>query len=96
MELALGGRIRPVGAAGEGTAAILFLDLDLVIVASIDCLFAHPGAFCIIENWTQRGRGIGNSSVFRFEAGAHRAGGGSASLAVSRPAPRPRTVRASA
>jgi hypothetical protein len=52
---------------------VLFLDLDLVIVASIDCLFAHPGAFCIIENWTQRGRGIGNSSVFRFEAGAHRA-----------------------
>ena len=51
---------------------VLFLDLDLVIVASIDCLFAHPGAFCIIENWTQRGRGIGNSSVFRFEAGAHR------------------------
>jgi hypothetical protein len=52
---------------------VLFFDLDLVIVASIDCLFAHPGAFCIIENWTQRGRGIGNSSVFRFEAGAHRA-----------------------
>jgi hypothetical protein len=52
---------------------VLFLDLDLVIVASIDCLFAHPGAFCIIENWTQRGRGIGNSSVFRFETGALRA-----------------------
>jgi hypothetical protein len=51
---------------------VLFLDLDLVIVANIDCLFAHPGAFCIIENWTQRGRGIGNSSVFRFQAGAHR------------------------
>jgi hypothetical protein len=51
---------------------VLFLDLDLVIVASIDCLFAHPGSFCIIENWTQRGRGIGNSSVFRFQAGAHR------------------------
>jgi hypothetical protein len=51
---------------------VLFLDLDLVIVASIDCLLTHPGAFCIIENWTQRGRGIGNSSVFRFQAGAHR------------------------
>ena len=45
---------------------VLFLDLDVVIVASIDCLFAHPGEFCIIENWTQRGRGIGNSSVYRF------------------------------
>jgi len=53
-------------------AQVLFLDLDLVVVANIDCLFAHPGAFCIIENWTQRGRGVGNSSVFRFQAGAHR------------------------
>jgi hypothetical protein len=51
---------------------VLFLDLDLVIVASIDALFVHPGAFCIIENWTQPGRGVGNSSVFRFRAGAHR------------------------
>jgi hypothetical protein len=51
---------------------VLFFDLDLVVVASIDCLFTYPGAFCIIENWTQRGRGVGNSSVFRFEAGAHR------------------------
>ena len=51
---------------------ILFLDLDLIVVADIDCLFTHPGSFCIIENWTQPGRGVGNSSVFRFEAGAHR------------------------
>jgi hypothetical protein len=51
---------------------VLFLDLDLVVVANIDCLFAYPGVFCIIENWTQKGRGIGNSSVFRFQAGAHR------------------------
>jgi len=51
---------------------VLFLDLDLVIVAGIDALFAHPGAFCIIENWTQPGRGVGNSSVFRYQAGAHR------------------------
>jgi len=51
---------------------VLFLDLDLLVVANIDCLFAHPGAFCIIENWTRPGRGIGNSSVFRFEAGTHR------------------------
>ena len=50
---------------------VLFLDLDLVIIANIDGLFSHPGAFCIIENWTQPGRGIGNSSVFRYRAGAH-------------------------
>lgn len=52
---------------------VLFCDLDLIVVAGIDGLLTHPGAFCIIENWTQRGRGIGNSSVFRFRAGAHRA-----------------------
>ena len=50
---------------------VLFLDLDLVIIANIDGLFDHPGEFCIIENWTQPGRGIGNSSVFRYRAGAH-------------------------
>ena len=50
---------------------VLFLDLDVVIIDNIDCLFAHPGEFCIIENWTQPGRGIGNSSVYRYRAGAH-------------------------
>jgi hypothetical protein len=50
---------------------VLFLDLDVVIIDNIDCFFEHPGAFCIIENWTQRGRGIGNSSVYRYRAGAH-------------------------
>ena len=51
---------------------VLFLDLDVVIVDRIDPLLEHPGDFCIIENWTQRGRGIGNSSVYRYRAGAHR------------------------
>jgi hypothetical protein len=50
---------------------VLFLDLDLVIVDSIDVFFDHPGAFCIIENWTQLGQGIGNSSVYRYEGGKH-------------------------
>src|SRR3546814_8859204 len=45
----------------------LFLDLDLVIIDNIDCFFQHPGDFCIIENWTQLGRGIGNSSVYRYD-----------------------------
>ncbi|HEX6141671.1 MAG TPA: glycosyltransferase [Geminicoccaceae bacterium] len=48
---------------------ILFLDLDLVLIDRLDPFFSHPGRFCIIENWTQPGRGIGNSSVFRFQAG---------------------------
>jgi hypothetical protein len=51
---------------------ILFLDLDVVIIDNLDCFFAYPGEFCIIENWTQPGRGIGNSSVYRYWAGAHR------------------------
>jgi hypothetical protein len=50
---------------------VLFLDLDVVIIDNIDCFFAYPGEFCIIENWTQPGRGIGNSSVYRYWAGAH-------------------------
>ena len=52
----------------EGTA--LFLDLDLVIVGSLDPFFDHPGDFCIIHNWTHPDRLVGNSSVFRFEVGA--------------------------
>jgi hypothetical protein len=49
----------------------LFLDLDVVIVQSIDCFFSHSQKFTIIENWTQRGQGIGNSSVYCFEIGRH-------------------------
>jgi hypothetical protein len=50
---------------------VLFLDLDVVIVSSIDGFFEHPGAFCIIKDWAQPWRRTGNSSVYRFEAGAH-------------------------
>jgi len=52
--------------------SVLFLDLDLVIMDNIDCFFTYePGKFCIIENWTQMGQGIGNSSIYRYEANAH-------------------------
>lgn len=54
----------------EGT--VLFLDLDLVITDNIDDLFTfEPGQFCIIENWSQRNKMIGNSSVYRYESDAH-------------------------
>ena len=49
----------------------LFLDLDVVIVGSLDPFFDRPGEFCIIHNWTHPNRIVGNSSVFRFEVGAH-------------------------
>lgn len=48
----------------------LCLDLDIVVTGSLDCFFDFPGELCMIENWTQRGRKIGNSSVFRFDVGS--------------------------
>jgi hypothetical protein len=53
---------------------VLFLDLDVVLTGPIDAFFDFdPGAsYCVIENWTQKGEGIGNTSVFRLRVGAHR------------------------
>ena len=46
---------------------VLFLDLDLVITGNIDKFFNYNvGKYCVIENWTQIGKGIGNTSCFRF------------------------------
>ena len=51
---------------------ILFLDLDLVITGNLDDLFDfEPGRYCVIENWTQKGKGNGNTSCFRFPVGQH-------------------------
>lgn len=51
---------------------VLWLDLDVVIVDSLDCLFDHPGEFLIIKDFREEsGPKHGNSSVVRFEAGAH-------------------------
>ncbi len=47
----------------------LFLDLDLVILASIDPLFSHPGRFLIVREWKDPHLGYGNSSVVRFFIG---------------------------
>lgn len=56
----------------------LFLDLDVVIMGSLDELFDHaPGRPVMIHNWVGAHKALlglrppaGNSSVFRFEAGA--------------------------
>lgn len=56
----------------RGTA--LFLDLDVVVVGALDAFFDLPGPFRIIHDYRrpwQRGRITGNSSVYRFELGAH-------------------------
>jgi hypothetical protein len=51
---------------------VLFLDLDLVVTGSLDPMFDfEPGRYCVIENWTQRGKGNGNTSAFRFPVGKH-------------------------
>jgi hypothetical protein len=56
----------------RGTA--LFLDVDVVIVGDLDVFFAEPGEFLIIRDYRrawQARRITGNSSVYRFEIGAH-------------------------
>jgi len=56
---------------GDLEGPTLFLDLDIVIVDSLDPFFDHPGRFCVIHNWTHPDRRVGNTSVYRFEIGAH-------------------------
>jgi hypothetical protein len=51
----------------------LFLDLDVVIVDSIDDLFTYPGRFLIIREWKDPELGYGNSSVVRYFIGAESA-----------------------
>jgi len=55
----------------EGQA--LFLDLDLIILGSLNEFFEYPGEVCIIKEWPKRLRdqGIGNSSIYRFEVNKH-------------------------
>ena len=53
----------------KGTA--LFLDIDIVIVDDITPFFQFPGEFLIIHDWKRPWRVTGNSSVYRFEIGAH-------------------------
>jgi hypothetical protein len=52
---------------------VLFIDLDVVITGSIDSFFDYrpEETYCVIENWTQMGEGIGNTSVFRLRVGSH-------------------------
>ena len=51
---------------------VLFLDLDLIITGNLDRFFSfRPGFYCVIENWTQIGENIGNTSCFRFPVGKY-------------------------
>ncbi|WP_297835112.1 hypothetical protein [Thermomonas sp.] len=51
------------------TGTTLFIDLDVVIVGSLDRFFEPDGEFLVIREWDKRD-GTGNTSVYRFEAGA--------------------------
>lgn len=51
----------------------LYLDLDVVVTGSLDAFFEHEpeASFIVMQNWTQPGQGIGNTSVYRFRVGEH-------------------------
>ncbi len=53
----------------RGTA--LFLDVDVVVVGPLDDFFELPGEFLVIHDYKRPWRITGNSSVYRFELGAH-------------------------
>jgi hypothetical protein len=50
----------------------LYLDLDVVVSGSLDPFFDYlpEKSFVVMQNWTQPGKGIGNTSVYRFRVGA--------------------------
>jgi len=58
---------------------VLYLDLDLIVTENIDDFFDFmpQSTFCVIRNWTTRGRikhiyhKVGNTSCYRFRVGAH-------------------------
>jgi hypothetical protein len=49
----------------------LFLDLDVVITGQLDDFFTYEPekSFVVMKNWSQPGKGIGNTSVYRFKVG---------------------------
>ena len=63
MQADLGGPDNPL------VGLSLFLDLDLVIIGSLDQFFTYPGRFLIIKEWKDPHLGYGNSSVVRWSIG---------------------------
>ena len=53
------------------TGTALFLDLDVVIVDSIDVFFDYDAEFALCFDEKKKAQLIGNSSVYRFEIGQH-------------------------
>lgn len=58
--------------AGLQGEEVLFLDVDLIVTGELNGFFEYePGTFCVAENWTQKGMGIGNTSVYKWVVGEH-------------------------
>jgi hypothetical protein len=57
--------------AGFDGGDVLFLDLDLVITGNIDCFFTWGDDYCVMRNWSEPHKRIGNTSVYRFRIGSH-------------------------
>ena len=55
------------------TGTWLYLDLDTIIVKSIDEFFSFQPdeSFIVMKNWNQPKKNIGNTSVYRFNIGSH-------------------------
>jgi hypothetical protein len=51
----------------------LYLGLDVVVTGSLDAFFEYKPdlRYIVMQNWTQPGQGIGNTSVLRFRVGSH-------------------------
>src|SRR4030042_6596875 len=51
----------------------LFLDLDVIVTGTLDDFFDFEPekTFVVMQNWTQPGQGMGNTSVFRLGVGKH-------------------------
>ena len=49
----------------------LYLDLDVVVTGKLDVFFDNQKErpFVVMQNWTQPGKRIGNTSVYRFRIG---------------------------
>lgn len=59
---------------GDLSGPVLYLDLDIALTASLDPFFELPGQFRVIKDYKPfryRNSWTGNTSCFRFEAGAH-------------------------
>lgn len=51
----------------------LYLDLDVVVSGALDDFFTFEPekTYLVMQNWTQPGQQIGNTSVYRFRVGTH-------------------------